>query len=604
MPPKKTKKVTEKPIFQGCVIVRAGDLGKHDWTDDQVGNWITIRSGVYLGSLDQLALSSSDDGERGFTHVLANTAQYKDMTTKRKQNLIQKGVQVVTCDWLEDSIHQKRKLKENGYRLDKIWQKERKKQTAKIEMEEKAAKGLAEVERGGVNTSAAPARVDLNHVYMDTTCFSHDIILTRNDPDTGMVAEKWRLRLWESNAKPYLYHCTATFNKRAGHTRVIRPSNFETPGLFEREFAVFKEFFEKKTGIPWRERITRAAENKGSCEKFHYEPPVGGKPIGIIETENQDKAYRRNTEGEARRKAIDDAQFWKLLEKDRERFETTERERLTDDVDAKSNQPTGDSSEAKSPRPQASKRKREDEGEGTDRRPYEEAQRRKTENEPESVEGNTQPSLDSSVVAYLAQLNKQQTAIDLTSQVQAEPALGKSTPGTPPTEGQEEDPRDNMEVDSAAVQKDDHEPQPIGSQDKSPDDTQEGNHKSRQVEKLDLPGSDNNWASLRCDARCGSDDNFTTVNQQENARIQITIDTESAANTPIIISDDEDEIVGPVHHNTKEALREAGDEAGEVTESKARSIVRPETPQLVSHHNELQAQFTVNAAGQYIFSGS
>lgn len=62
-------------------------------------------------------------------------------------------------------------------------------------------------------------------------------------------------QLYESNARPHLYWFVAKFFKRKGDSQpnYYRPS--DTPGLFWREFILFKHFFEKKTGIPWEKRL-------------------------------------------------------------------------------------------------------------------------------------------------------------------------------------------------------------------------------------------------------------------------------------------------------------------------------------------------------------
>jgi len=61
---------------------------------------------------------------------------------------------------------------------------------------------------------------------------------------------------------------------------VVWPSGFETPGKLAREFTAFKEFFHKKTGIPWRDRMA-SVEGSSNDEdkvkkrhKFEYTPPV------------------------------------------------------------------------------------------------------------------------------------------------------------------------------------------------------------------------------------------------------------------------------------------------------------------------------------------
>lgn len=104
-------------------------------------------------------------------------------------------------------------------------------------------------------------------------------------------------QLYESNGEPHLYHCTATFNKTRNRAMIIRPSGFETPGKLSREFTAFKEFFHKKTGILWRERMTSAEgsshdKDKGEKKhKFEYIPPV--RTLSFV-TEHRDSLGKQN----------------------------------------------------------------------------------------------------------------------------------------------------------------------------------------------------------------------------------------------------------------------------------------------------------------------
>ncbi|KAJ1335381.1 RNA polymerase II subunit A C-terminal domain phosphatase [Microdochium nivale] len=300
------KKSTEKPIFQGCVIALASDLGKPDWTDDQIDRWVSIRRGKYVRSLDSLlplttgSSSSGGDNDDGdgavnITHVLATEDMFKGMSAKRKTTLRDEGVHVVLFDWLEDSIYAKRRLAEGKFDLLKRHREEVAREAARLKKLDKVARGIEEAKKG-VNTN-------LNHVYMDSTCFSYDIVMTRMDAETNMVGEKWRLRLWESNGSPYLYLCTATFNKRGGKTSVIRPSKMETPGPLDRELAAWKKFFKIKTGIAWSDRVSRIEENRGEAGNFQYEPPVGGKPLGVFEDEPDDDTLE-NGHGPRRKRKL------------------------------------------------------------------------------------------------------------------------------------------------------------------------------------------------------------------------------------------------------------------------------------------------------------
>ncbi|KXJ94483.1 hypothetical protein Micbo1qcDRAFT_221021 [Microdochium bolleyi] len=286
------KKADQKPILQNCVIALAGDLGKPDWTDEQIDKWVSMRRGKYVRSLDSVLGTSSDDDD--ITHVLATEELFRRMTTKRKKMLKDKGVHVVLWDWLEDSIVANRRLPEAKFDLLRRHREELSKAEAKQKKLEKIARGVEEAKKG-VNTN-------LNHVYMDETCFSYDIVITRMDPETKMVGEKWRLRLWESNGSPHLYRCTATFNKRGGKTIITRPSNMETPGPLARELGAFKRFFRIKTRIAWKDRVSKAGENKERVENFQYEPPIGGKPLGVFNDEPDDSDNENSEAGLRSRK--------------------------------------------------------------------------------------------------------------------------------------------------------------------------------------------------------------------------------------------------------------------------------------------------------------
>jgi len=160
------KKITGKPIFRGCVIARAGDLGKSDWPDEQIDKWIGIHGGTYLRCLDQLRLrntqnnndddSPDHDGSSSssskITNVLATTELYAKMSAPRRKKFFEDNVLVVTCDWLEDSINKKRRLREKEFRLDLVWQEEKRKKAERVRLKERAERGRMEVEKGGVNT--------------------------------------------------------------------------------------------------------------------------------------------------------------------------------------------------------------------------------------------------------------------------------------------------------------------------------------------------------------------------------------------------------------------------------------------------------------------
>jgi hypothetical protein len=84
-------------------------------------------------------------------------------------------------------------------------------------------------------------------------------------------------QLWESNPKPHLYRFTAKFLKRKGSSQ---PSYFcpsPCEGKWRGEMDLFMDFFKKKTGVDWQDRITYAYT--GLSASFQYTPPVCLSPI-------------------------------------------------------------------------------------------------------------------------------------------------------------------------------------------------------------------------------------------------------------------------------------------------------------------------------------
>jgi hypothetical protein len=83
---------------------------------------------------------------------------------------------------------------------------------------------------------------------------------------------KYKIQLWESNAKPHLYWFTAKFMKKKGDSQPSfhRPSPCSGP--WRREMDLFIDFFRIKTGIEWQDRVLGQKTMPNSF--FQYSPPV------------------------------------------------------------------------------------------------------------------------------------------------------------------------------------------------------------------------------------------------------------------------------------------------------------------------------------------
>ncbi|KAK3333539.1 hypothetical protein B0T19DRAFT_440293 [Cercophora scortea] len=267
----------QKPIFKGLTIALAGELGGQ-WTETNIARWVGLREGTFVQQMDE-----------SVTHLVCSAEEFKKNGPKVKAALNRKGkCDVVTLDWLEDSMHKAQRLPEGKFSLIKALKAQRKKERDKV----KIAKGLEQAEKS-VNPN-------FYHVYCDSSYFFYQVTL-----DGKVEGERYILTLHESNsARPHMYWFVAKYYKKKGHTQALyyRPS--ECPGRFDGEFAHFKAFFQTKTGVPWDLRLSKAATGD-----FTYTPPTGGKPVGFAlepkpepdpSTDHQQAANQIKTETETK----------------------------------------------------------------------------------------------------------------------------------------------------------------------------------------------------------------------------------------------------------------------------------------------------------------
>ncbi|KAK4106743.1 hypothetical protein N658DRAFT_520225 [Parathielavia hyrcaniae] len=268
--PKLTRKETS--LFLGLTIARAGDLKakkgrRQQWSDANVAQWVALRGGKYVG--EKL------DGGGDVTHLVCSRGEFRrrggfnhghDPATPK----LSKTCQIVSPDWLEDSMLKKKRQPEHDFSHVEQLKRERNREQKAL----MAIKGLEKAEK----------EVDPNfyHLHRDHTFFQYEVALTRRvwvAKEGVFQEERHLLSLYESNTgKPHLYWFVAKFYKKKGDS----PSGFHrpshAPGVFAREFAHFEYFFQEKAGIPWAERLVKAGT--AGKDRFQYQPPTGGKPVG------------------------------------------------------------------------------------------------------------------------------------------------------------------------------------------------------------------------------------------------------------------------------------------------------------------------------------
>ncbi|EGO57882.1 hypothetical protein NEUTE1DRAFT_43047 [Neurospora tetrasperma FGSC 2508] len=255
-----------RPIFKGLNIALSGTF-HGQWTDTNISRWVNLRAGTFSWRM-------SED----VTHLVCTKEEFDKKGRKVKEALARaykkdKKCYLVSLDWLEDSIHERKRLREDEFShvatLKALKNKAR--------LERKIAKGVEEEDRA-VNQN-------LYRVYFDPTdFFEYNIILARDDEEMGITGERYVVKLYESNALPHLYHVGVRYYKSKKDTMPKLHRLTETPGDFQREYESFKRFFEIKVGYPWDERLVRGVGSLGA-KFFSYQPPTGGKPVGWVPQE-------------------------------------------------------------------------------------------------------------------------------------------------------------------------------------------------------------------------------------------------------------------------------------------------------------------------------
>ncbi|CEI68599.1 unnamed protein product [Fusarium venenatum] len=241
-------------IFKGKVFAAAGPL-PGQFTVDNMKRWTSLRKGVFL-----------DDFDETVTHLLCTREQWDDKIPRIKQALKRhKNFPIIHCDWFEFSTVNEKRLPERDYSMRSLQAK----LNAKRREKERWEKGIQQGKK---------FITYFYHLYRDRLNFVYEVDITRNDEATGEIGQKYTLYLWESNAKPHLYLFAARFLKRKGSTQPSyhRPSTYE--GLWRNEMDLFMDFFKKKTGIDWQDRVTLANTQPGAY--FQYAPPAEGRPVG------------------------------------------------------------------------------------------------------------------------------------------------------------------------------------------------------------------------------------------------------------------------------------------------------------------------------------
>ncbi|KAG9253856.1 uncharacterized protein F5Z01DRAFT_132302 [Emericellopsis atlantica] len=268
-------------IFKGCVLACAGSL-PGQLTPENVKRWTTIRKGTFLRTFDDTV-----------THLLCTREQFEEQRCVKDtpvKKALDRGknetkIFILHCDWFEFSASQNKKLPVGEYQLKDRWAYD----TAKQREQRRIAQGNRNAERPNyINTN-------LFHVYRDRVGFYYQFPIHREDTDTG-DEERYEITLWQSNALPHLYQCTVKHLRRKGDNRPSFLNFTPCAGKFWPQLKYMMDFFQKKTGIEWEDRVL-CYNDESRPGKFIYTPPMGGKPVGTrISGDDAEECWRLNAQ--------------------------------------------------------------------------------------------------------------------------------------------------------------------------------------------------------------------------------------------------------------------------------------------------------------------
>ncbi|CAK4032455.1 Hypothetical predicted protein [Lecanosticta acicola] len=183
-------------------------------------------------------------------------------------------------------------------RAEEISRKEREEEKRKafeVQRDQAQFRAVAEVFKRGVKKARNELLSDNHHIYVDSTGFYYDVVLTRVNPYNKEETEvqELTLQIFESNNEPHTY----AFNAKCTGTALIQNNVIAALGsTYSTAFRAFKKVFKEHTQFEWDNRF-RAAEEREKAGRerrpkqgqrvefkdmpFLYHPPTYG-PLGEV----------------------------------------------------------------------------------------------------------------------------------------------------------------------------------------------------------------------------------------------------------------------------------------------------------------------------------
>ncbi|KAI9799746.1 MAG: hypothetical protein M1833_003865 [Piccolia ochrophora] len=253
-----------KTPFKGYLIALAGEFGGSR-TYANIERWIVNGGGRYSSTVT-----------KDVTHVICTYEDFKAKSKRVKQALSFPTIQLLSFEWLEDTLNSKRVRKGKKYTIQnvaKAYQRDKKNTSRALKSEQEVLNAATCRFQNGCEAAQAELASGNYHIYRDTTLFEYDIVLARADLEKNRN-ERYQLRLYETHAVPRMYAVTAKYTRPFfSSTVTLAPPN----SFFKDAFIAFRRFFKGKTHIEWEERQDG---KKWAEDAFWYTLPAAGKPRG------------------------------------------------------------------------------------------------------------------------------------------------------------------------------------------------------------------------------------------------------------------------------------------------------------------------------------
>ncbi|KAI4141163.1 MAG: hypothetical protein L6R39_005483 [Caloplaca ligustica] len=248
----------------GLSIAATGDFGARR-THETLRRWVEKNGG-------QWATKMSDQ----VTHLICTKEDYRSRAPMVKHALKLKIFNIVTYDWLEDSLMKGFRLAPRGDYLVARAIKDAKKvkKVRKKVKKEAVIKGVDDFKKECQDIQKQLFS-DRYHVYRDSTFFAYDITLVRVDL-LHNKSERYVLRLCTTHDAPHYFATLLTYHTRDSFPakNVLAPIGSD----WTIAFAAFTSAFRAKTKVEWDDRFT--PRKWGVDGAFVYQVPKEGEPRG------------------------------------------------------------------------------------------------------------------------------------------------------------------------------------------------------------------------------------------------------------------------------------------------------------------------------------